>query len=337
MYKNFKSEFKGDYLQSLSWGAAKAYKVPEHVTFMDQLEEDEPDAKKWLERESLNCWARSHFDLTSKCDAITNNFSESFNNWIPKIRDKPLIQLVDKYNLAVMGLLHQRKELLCEMPDNELIPAVRDVIERLEKKHTRYKVKPEDVVNLHHSRDIQDNKRTCPLGKDQTSKKSRKADEANEAKDIELEVGNAENNEGEWAEEVVAEVENLQNDVPRARRGGRAGGRRGVGQHVNLQPVINVLEAEPEVENLQVPKVKRGGRAGSRRGVGQHVNLQPVIDVPEAEAEPKPEVENLQVLKARRGGRIGIAEATNVRRYGTRSGIGKGGGRGLGWWLGEDL
>ncbi|KAF9614283.1 hypothetical protein IFM89_017146 [Coptis chinensis] len=44
--------------------------------------------------------------------------------------------LVDKYSLAVMGLLHQRRELACEMADNELIPAVRDVIERLEKKHT---------------------------------------------------------------------------------------------------------------------------------------------------------------------------------------------------------
>ncbi|KAF9600693.1 hypothetical protein IFM89_011364 [Coptis chinensis] len=106
MYKNFKSEFKGDYLQSLSWAAAKAYKVPKH-----------------------------------------------------------------------------RKELACEMADNELIAAVRDVIERLEKKHTRYcrpfchvnafratyggyifpfdneedwgKVKPRKMLyNLHHSRDI---------------------------------------------------------------------------------------------------------------------------------------------------------------------------------------
>ncbi|KAF9602462.1 hypothetical protein IFM89_028013 [Coptis chinensis] len=287
MYKNFKSEFKGDYLQSLSWGAAKAYKVPEHITFMDQLEEEELDAKKCL---------------------------------------------------AVMGLLHQRRKLACEMEDNELIPAIRDVIERLEKKHTsktiqmlcscylvrysnvnRYcspfyhvnsfratyggyifpfdneedwgKVKPKDVVQpppleRHPGRPKKQrirgddeekatskrkckkclepghNKRTCPLGKDQPSKKSRKADEANEAEDIEPEVGNAENNEGERVEEVVAE-----------------------------------------------PTRTRGGR---RRA------------------------ENLQLSEARRGGRTGRAEAANVRRYGTRSGTGRGGGRDLGWWLGED-
>ncbi|KAF9625089.1 hypothetical protein IFM89_018701 [Coptis chinensis] len=110
------------------------------------------------------------------------------------------------------------------------------------------------------------NKRTCPLRKDQPSKKSIKADEANEAEDIEPEVGNAENNEGEWLVIDVpeAEVQNLQNDVLRARRGGRASGRSGAGQYVNLQPVIDVPEAEPKVENLRY-----GTRSGTGRGGGR--------------------------------------------------------------------
>ncbi|KAF9602425.1 hypothetical protein IFM89_027554 [Coptis chinensis] len=246
------NEFNGDYLQSLSWGPVKAYKVPKHVTFMDQLEEEEPDVKKW---------------------------------------DKPLLQFMDKYSLAVMGLLHQRRELACEMEDNELIPVVRDVIERLEKKHTRYcspfyhvnafratyggyifpfdneedwgKVKPEDVVQplpleRHLGRPKKQrirgddeakatskrkckkclepghNKRTCPLGKDQPSKKSRKADEANEGEDIKPKVGNAENNEGERAEKVVAKGGH---DSPTRTRGGR---RRGGDNNVNVQLVIDV-------------------------------------------------------------------------------------------------
>ncbi|KAF9599962.1 hypothetical protein IFM89_001997 [Coptis chinensis] len=174
------------------------------------------------------------------------------------------------------------------------------------------------------------NKRTCPLGKDQPSKKSRKTDEANEPEDIKLEVGNAKNNEGERAEEVVAEGGH---DSPTRTRGG--GRRRGGDNNVNVQLVVDFPEAE--VQNLQndVPRARRGGRAGragGRRGAGQHVNLHPVIDVPEAE----PEAENLQVPEVRKGGRTGRAEAANVRRYGTRSGTGRGGGRRLGWWLGED-
>ncbi|KAF9614284.1 hypothetical protein IFM89_017147 [Coptis chinensis] len=113
--------------------------------------------------------------------------------------------------------------------------------------------------------------------KDQPSKKSRKADEANEVKALNPKLGITENNE---MIDVPGEVQNLQNDVPRARRGKRAdrAGR-------NLVPS----------ENLQVPEARRGGRigrAGGRRDAGQHVNLQPVIDVPELKPEPG---ENLQV------------------------------------------
>ncbi|KAF9593405.1 hypothetical protein IFM89_022684 [Coptis chinensis] len=226
-----------------------------------------------------------------------------------------------------MGLLHQRRELACEMADNELIPAVRDVIERLEKKHTRYKVKPEDVVQpppleRHSGRPkkqrIRGDDEEKATRKYQSSKKSRKADKANEAEDNEPKVGNTENNEDERAEEVVAKGGH---DSPTRTRGGD--------NNVNVQLVIDVPEAE--VQNLQndVPRARRGGRAGrvgGRKGAGQHVNLQPLIDVPEAE----PEAENLQVPEARRGGRTGRAEAANVRRYGTRIGTGRGGGRGLG-------
>ncbi|KAF9600937.1 hypothetical protein IFM89_014064 [Coptis chinensis] len=211
-------------------------------------------------------------------------------------RQKGLIDAVD-FNFP---FANHRYNQFCLY--NELIPAVRDVIERLEKKHTRYKVKPEDVVQ------------PPPLER------------------------HPENNEGERAEEVVTEGGH---DSPTRTRGsGRRGGgrRRGGDNNVNVQPVIDVPKAE--VENLQndVPKARRGGRvgrAGGRRGAGQHVNLQPVIDVPEAELEP--EIENLQVPKAMRGGRTSRVEAANFRRYGTRNtGTGKGGGKGLSWWLGED-
>ncbi|KAF9600313.1 hypothetical protein IFM89_006626 [Coptis chinensis] len=175
---------------------------------------------------------------------------------------KAKVRVLERINAwSIYGLVaSRRRELACEMADNELIPAVRDVIERLEKKHTRYKVsgvsqtaycainiksEKKFVVDLVkqecacivwqmtgipcvHAIAVIDhscqkkkvgqeqlmvviyfhltmkrigargNKRTCPLGKDQPSKKSRKADEANEVKALNP-VGNAENNESERA------------------------------------------------------------------------------------------------------------------------------------------
>ncbi|KAF9597810.1 hypothetical protein IFM89_021895 [Coptis chinensis] len=127
MYKNFKSVFKVDYLESLCWGAAKAYRISTHEICMETLEHDEKNAKIWLEKQPKRTWARAYFDLTSKCDAVTSNFSESFNAWILKIRDKPLFQFVDKYTLTVMTLMHDRRELGLELTDGDLVPAVTDI------------------------------------------------------------------------------------------------------------------------------------------------------------------------------------------------------------------
>ncbi|KAF9595217.1 hypothetical protein IFM89_037815 [Coptis chinensis] len=138
MYNNFKTIFKGHYLESLCWGAAKAYKITTHEAFMDSIEQADKDAKKWLEKESRKTWARSYFDLAPKTDAITSNCCESFNSWILKIRDKPLMQFVDKYTLTIMSLMYDRREIGDGLSEGDLVPVVQGVIEKLEAKYHRY-------------------------------------------------------------------------------------------------------------------------------------------------------------------------------------------------------
>ncbi|KAF9614032.1 hypothetical protein IFM89_014832 [Coptis chinensis] len=78
MYNNFKTVFKGHYLESLCWGAAKAYRITTHEAFMELIEQANKDAKKWLEKESRKTWARSYFDLTPKIDLYHAVLVESF-------------------------------------------------------------------------------------------------------------------------------------------------------------------------------------------------------------------------------------------------------------------
>lgn len=140
LYKNFKDKFSGDHLENLSWGAAKAYKVSEFERIMGIMENDAIKAKEWLDKVDKTCWARAYFDRTSKCDAITNNFSESFNSWILKIRHKPLNKFVDKLSLALMSLVYDRRVQSREMSDGGLVPAADLVCQKLEKKYNRYKI-----------------------------------------------------------------------------------------------------------------------------------------------------------------------------------------------------
>ncbi|KAF6170099.1 hypothetical protein GIB67_025788, partial [Kingdonia uniflora] len=101
MYKNMKKVYKGTHLESLVWKAAKAYKQVEKKNLLDELKLDNPSTHDWLMKEPFEHWTRSHFDFTAKCEHITNNFFESFNNWIIKIRDKPLHKSTREIELNV--------------------------------------------------------------------------------------------------------------------------------------------------------------------------------------------------------------------------------------------
>ncbi|KAF9603491.1 hypothetical protein IFM89_036764 [Coptis chinensis] len=111
MYKNFKAKFPGELWESLAWEVAMTYKLPELTRILGTINKTDSAALDWLDNEPRECWARAHFDWTSKCDELTNNFSESFNSWILKIRDKPLVQFIDMYNLLLLKSIYDRRML----------------------------------------------------------------------------------------------------------------------------------------------------------------------------------------------------------------------------------
>ncbi|KAF6164878.1 hypothetical protein GIB67_017081 [Kingdonia uniflora] len=61
---------------------------------------------------SSNCTEGEH---------VTNNFSKSFNNWIVKIRDKPLNKMAERLNLMQMTLMYERKLKAKEWDQNGLV------------------------------------------------------------------------------------------------------------------------------------------------------------------------------------------------------------------------
>jgi transposase-like protein len=75
--------------------AARAYRkvVYEHYK---AIVRSKKDVVAWLDQyHSLLCY-RSTFNPVIKCDYVTNNIAESFNNWIKDIKDIPVCELADK-------------------------------------------------------------------------------------------------------------------------------------------------------------------------------------------------------------------------------------------------
>lgn len=138
MYKNMKLSYRG--LESLVWGAARAFKKTQHDHFMAQLHEKEPGASAYLLREDQKVWARSHFDHDTKSDHVTNNFSEAWNSYILKARDKPLLGLIAKVQTLQMKLIYDRKQKVKTWDENGLVPRVYELIDRMRAKTHKYSV-----------------------------------------------------------------------------------------------------------------------------------------------------------------------------------------------------
>jgi hypothetical protein len=56
----------------------------------------------WLKSHHSLLWYRSGFNPDIKCDYITNNIVEVFNNWIKDIKDLPVCELADKMRVMVI-------------------------------------------------------------------------------------------------------------------------------------------------------------------------------------------------------------------------------------------
>ncbi|KAF9624978.1 hypothetical protein IFM89_016798 [Coptis chinensis] len=141
MYQNFKKTFRGELWENLAWGAAEAYKVQEFTRILGVINKTYSKALDWLDREPKSCWVRAHFDWTSKCDQLTNNFSESFNSWILHIRDKPCVHFIDQYNLDLLNLMYTRRELSMELLEGDVVPNMLFMIKKREMRYNWYEVR----------------------------------------------------------------------------------------------------------------------------------------------------------------------------------------------------
>jgi transposase-like protein len=81
LMNNFVKRFGGDIFSKM-YPTARAYRKEVSQYFFNQVVEASPDAKDWLDKNHKLLWRRSEFNPEIKCDYITNNLAEVFNNWI---------------------------------------------------------------------------------------------------------------------------------------------------------------------------------------------------------------------------------------------------------------
>ncbi|KAG8364372.1 hypothetical protein BUALT_Bualt19G0122000 [Buddleja alternifolia] len=115
MYNNFKVKYKGQDLKKLFWKAASTYSVKQHLRIMKEIERLSPKrgnnqtAYEWMCKISSHHWARCFFPNRTKCDALVNNISESFNSYILDARELPIIDMFECIRRKCMTRLQVKR------------------------------------------------------------------------------------------------------------------------------------------------------------------------------------------------------------------------------------
>lgn len=121
LMKNFVKHFQGF---GRIWPAARAYRKEVFYDLMSAIYAESGDIWKWINDHHKLLWYRCEFNPSIKCDFITNNLAEVFNNWIRDIKDLPVAELADKLREMIMVLWSKRRKIVARLPAGRILPAV---------------------------------------------------------------------------------------------------------------------------------------------------------------------------------------------------------------------
>ncbi|KAK9209718.1 hypothetical protein WN944_002086 [Citrus x changshan-huyou] len=124
IYANFKLKFPGILLRNEFWAACRSGNQVEFNNHMAEINSISHAAHRWLLQIPVTCWAKHCFSTQTKCSHVTNNMTESFNNWISSFRGMPIVRMLEEIRRKIMILIHKRHELVNTWQD-ELPPLVR--------------------------------------------------------------------------------------------------------------------------------------------------------------------------------------------------------------------
>lgn len=111
LVKNFQKRFHGEVFQRHLWPASRAYKRANFDMHYKVMEEASPRAMEWIKENHKHLWARSMFSTASKCDYVTNNIAETFNNWVKHEKSLPVMELMDRIRQMIMQKMCTRRNL----------------------------------------------------------------------------------------------------------------------------------------------------------------------------------------------------------------------------------
>jgi hypothetical protein len=105
---------------------ARAYRREVFDHYFRSIQEI-PKVSTWLNEHHDSLWYRSGFNTNIKCDYVTNNIAEVFNNWIKDWKDLPVCDLADRIREEIMELFHRRRRIAQKL-QGRILPSVLHIL-----------------------------------------------------------------------------------------------------------------------------------------------------------------------------------------------------------------
>jgi hypothetical protein len=77
----------------------------------------------WMKWNHPLLWYRCGFNTDIKCNYITNNIAEVFNNWVKDHKDLPICELADRIRVKIMKLFFKRRRI-GEKLEGKVLPSI---------------------------------------------------------------------------------------------------------------------------------------------------------------------------------------------------------------------
>ncbi|XP_028100416.1 uncharacterized protein LOC114299785 [Camellia sinensis] len=108
LFNNFRAKFPRLILRKQFWKAIRAYNEKEYDQAMQSIKEISNDVFTWLQKVPVEGRSRHAFDDRIRCDHITNNMIESFNNWLGNMRCQPILTMLENIRCKLKGKFQMR-------------------------------------------------------------------------------------------------------------------------------------------------------------------------------------------------------------------------------------
>ncbi|XP_021658767.2 uncharacterized protein LOC110648739 [Hevea brasiliensis] len=130
LYDNYKVHLRSIEYKKELWAVTSAGSMAQFEYRVTKLKEFDTNAYDWVMRSEPKTWARAFFSTHVKCEALQNNICESFNAYILKARDIPILSMFEWIRRRILKRFHVKYTAMLKYK-GDICPNAQDTLEKL--------------------------------------------------------------------------------------------------------------------------------------------------------------------------------------------------------------